>query len=266
MVSRCRCRSARVGRSAGAPLTAEHSLGYSLRGSSIAKGASVRSITCVCRLGLALLFGAAIGCGGSGSPTSAGTGGSGASGGRGVGSGGAGGALAGSGGTLGGAGKAGSDGSAGGPGTGGNGANGGGGVGNGGAGGALAGSGGTLGGAGKAGSDGSAGGAGTNTVGGCQNVQASCDLSTSTVVPSKGCIDDSGVPSATLSNLQTTCENADQGVWSSSPCDTSGSAGGCLIVGSGVCSIKWIPEAEVAGLSLATLQQECGAGTWVTPR
>ena len=222
MVSRCRCRSARVGYSAGAPLTADDSLGYSLRGSSIGKGASVRSITWVCPLGLALLFGAAIGCGGSGSPTSAGTGGSGASGGRGVGSGGAGGTLAGSGGTLGGAGKAGSDGSAGGP--------------------------------------------GTNTVGGCTNVQASCDLSTSTVVPSKGCIDYSGVSSATLSNLQTTCENADQGVWSSRPCNTSGSAGGCLIVGSGGCTIKWIPEAEVAGLSLATLQQECGAGTWVTPR
>jgi hypothetical protein len=210
----------------------------------------VRSITGVRRLGLALIFGAAIGCGGSGGPTTTGAGGSGAAAGHGDGSGGAGGAPAGSGGTSGAAGKAGSGGS----------------PGSGGAAGAPGSSGGTPGGAGKTGSDGSAGDSGTSTVGGCPNVQASCDLSASTVVPSKGCVDYSGVASGTLSTLQTTCETSDQGVWSSSPCDTSGSAGGCLIVGSGGCTIKWIPAAEVAGLSLATLQQECGAGTWVTPK
>jgi hypothetical protein len=106
---------------------------------------------------------------------------------------------------------------------------------------------------------------GVGSVASCPDVQASCDLSMSTVVPSKGCIDYSGTSSATLSTLQTNCVNTNQGVWSASACDTSGSAGGCILVEGEVCSIKWIPAAEVAGLSLAMLQQECGAGTWVTP-
>jgi hypothetical protein len=210
----------------------------------------MRSITGLFGLGLALVVGAANGCGGSGGSNTAGAGGSGAAAGQGAGSGGAAGVpgVGGSGGVSGGAGQAGSGGS----------------VGSGGAAGARGGSGGTSGAAGKTGSGGSAGDSGT-TVGGCPDVQASCDLSASTVVPSKGCIDYSGTASATLSTLQTNCVNTNQGVWSTSPCDTSGSAGGCLVVGSGGCSIKWIPAAEVAGISPAMLQEECGAGTWVTP-
>jgi hypothetical protein len=206
----------------------------------------MRWIERACLLCLALMFGAAIGSGCSQSSNTGGTGGSGALGGQNAGSGGAAGALGATGGTPGSAGQMGSGGATA-------------------TGGAIGtgGSGGTSGGAGKTGSGGSAGDSGAAAVA-CQNVQASCNLGPASTPPVKGCVDYSGVDSATLSTLQTNCESTLLGTWSSSPCDTTGAAGGCLSSGGPACSIKWIPSSEVAGVPLATLQQECGSESWVS--
>ena len=108
---------------------------------------------------------------------------------------------------------------------------------------------------------GSAGDGGIATaVGGCQSVQGSCNATGAVLLG--GCVDYAGLPSATLTNLQTNCQTI-QATWSTSPCDTSDVVGGCLIQGNGICSVQW--DKEVA--QVAASQQTCVVmmGKWVTP-
>jgi hypothetical protein len=94
---------------------------------------------------------------------------------------------------------------------------------------------------------------------GCADVQASCRIPIGHV-----CTDYAGNDLTTLGTLETLCTEQTGG-WSTNPCNTTGSVGGCKASTGAACAVGWQfpPDSASAGKSACTAG--AAGDTWVSP-
>jgi hypothetical protein len=81
-------------------------------------------------------------------------------------------------------------------------------------------------------------GGGSSTLGphGCSNVQASC--TSNAMTDTKSCEEFAGYDAASVGRFMSNCQHPNQ-VYATTPCDRTGSIGGCALAVNGTCSVEW---------------------------
>jgi hypothetical protein len=110
---------------------------------------------------------------------------------------------------------------------------------------------------GDGGTAGTSGGETTAGPHGCTNIEGSCSSNMGL-----SCEEFAGYPAATVSNFMKGCNHPNQ-VWSTSPCGTATSVGGCAVSTNGVCGVIW----SFPPVTAADLQSSCNGlhQMFVTP-
>jgi hypothetical protein len=111
---------------------------------------------------------------------------------------------------------------------------------------------------GAGGSAASSSGPSTGGPHGCSTIQASC------LAPSGyTCEELGGYDAASVANFMASCNHVAGSVWSTSPCDRTGSVGGCQVAVNGACGVIW----SFAPITASELQSNCvgQSQVFVTP-
>ncbi len=94
---------------------------------------------------------------------------------------------------------------------------------------------------------------------GCADVQASCRIPIGNI-----CYDYAGNDPTALGTLETTCTEQ-TGTWSTSPCNTSGSVGGCKATSRTACVVGWQFPPDSASVQKSACTAGTAGDSWVSP-
>ena len=107
----------------------------------------------------------------------------------------------------------------------------------------------------------SGGGASTLGATGCTVIHDSC--TSNAMTNAKNCEEHGGYDAASEARFMTNCQHPNQ-VYSTGPCDRTGTIGGCAVAANGACSVTWGFGPVV---TTQDLQTECAGahGTFIAP-